>query len=105
MYAIFRTNEVFSGMFCGFRTGEHEYGGQAERTLGELVSGHTLVFWHRNGVGRAIVLRTTVADGHPVVVLGYDYWKQRSAAIRKLSENAAGEQLSDGCHRVFAAGI
>jgi predicted permease len=81
MYRDFQDhNEVFSGMFCRFpQPVSMTYGGQAERTQGELVSG---TYFSVLGVG-AVLGRPIgpeddrVPDGHPVVVLGYDYWKQR----------------------------
>src|SRR5882762_2687633 len=81
MYRDFQNhNEVFSGMFCRFpQPVSMTYGGQAERTLGELVSGTYFgVLGIGTVLGRAIGPEDDrVPDGHPVVVLGYDYWKQR----------------------------
>jgi predicted permease len=81
MYRDFQDhNEVFSGMFCRFpQPVSMTYGGQAERTLGELVSGtYFSVLGIGTVLGRAIGPEDDrVPDGHPVVVLGYDYWKQR----------------------------
>jgi predicted permease len=83
-YPMFRDfqnhNEVFSGMFCRFpQPVSMTYGGQAERTLGELVSGTYFgVLGIGTALGRAIGPEDDrVPDGHPVVVLSYDYWKQR----------------------------
>ena len=81
MYRDFQDhNEVFSGMFCRFpQPVSMTYGGQAERTLGELVSGTYFgVLGIGTVLGRAIGPEDDrVPDGHPVVVLGYDYWKRR----------------------------
>jgi predicted permease len=81
MYRDFQDhNEVFSGMFCRFpQPVSMTYGGQAERTQGELVSGtYFSVLGVGAVLGRAIGPEDDrVPDGHPVVVLGYDYWKQR----------------------------
>jgi len=81
MYRDFQDhNEVFSGMFCRFpQPVSMTYGGQAERTLGELVSGtYFSVLGIGTVLGRAIGPEDDrVPDGHPVVVLGYDYWKRR----------------------------
>ena len=81
MYRDFHDhNEVFSGMFCRFsQPVSMTYGGQAERTLGELVSGTYFgVLGIGTVLGRAIGPEDDrVPDGHPVVVLSYDYWKQR----------------------------
>jgi predicted permease len=81
MYRDFQDhNEVFSGMFCRFpQPVSMTYGGQAERTLGELVSGTYFgVLGIGTVLGRAIGPEDDrVPDGHPVVVLSYDYWKRR----------------------------
>jgi predicted permease len=81
MYRDFQDhNEVFSGMFCRFpQPVSMTYGGQAERTQGELVSGtYFNVLGIGTVLGRAIGPEDDrVPDGHPVVVLSYDYWKQR----------------------------
>jgi predicted permease len=81
MYRDFQDhNEVFSGMFCRFpQPVSMTYGGQAERTQGELVSGtYFSVLGIGTVLGRAIGPEDDrVPDGHPVVVLSYDYWKQR----------------------------
>src|SRR5258706_2118039 len=81
MYRDFQDhNEVFSGMFCRFpQPVSMTYGGQAERTLGELVSGTYFgVLGVGTVLGRAIGPEDDrVPDGHPVVVLSYDYWKRR----------------------------
>src|SRR5258708_7835160 len=73
-------NEVFSGMFCRFpQPVSMTYGGQAERTQGELVSG---TYFSVLGVGTALGRAFTpeddrVPNGHPLVMLSYDFWKQR----------------------------
>jgi predicted permease len=81
MYRDFQDhNEVFSGMFCRFpQPVSMTYGGQAERTRGELVSGtYFSVLGVGTVLGRPIGPEDDrVPDGHPVVVLSYDYWKQR----------------------------
>ncbi len=81
MYRDFQDhNEVFSGMFCRFpQPVSMTYGGQAERTLGELVSGTYFgVLSVGTVLGRPIGPEDVrVPDGHPVVVLSYDYWKRR----------------------------
>jgi predicted permease len=81
MYRDFQDhNEVFSGMFCRFpQPVSMTYGGQAERTQGELVSGtYFSVLGVGTVLGRAIGPEDDrVPDGHPVVMLSYDYWKQR----------------------------
>jgi predicted permease len=81
MYRDFQDhNEVFSGMFCRFpQPVSMTYGGQAERTQGELVSGtYFSVLGVGTVLGRAIGPDDDrVPDGHAVVMLSYDYWKRR----------------------------
>jgi predicted permease len=81
MYRDFQDhNEVFSGMFC--RRPEHvslTYGGHSERVAGELVSG---TYFGVLGVGTALGRAFSpdddrVPNGHPLVMLSYDFWKQR----------------------------
>jgi predicted permease len=81
MYRDFQDhNEVFSGMFCRYPTPVSlTFGGQAERVDGELVSG---TYFSVLGVNAALGRTFTpdddgVPNGHPVVVLSYNYWKQR----------------------------
>jgi predicted permease len=88
MYRDFQDhNEVFSGMFCRFpQPVSMTYGGQAERTQGELVSGtYFSVLGVGTVLGRAIGPEDDrVPDGHPVVMLSYDYWKQRFGGDRQI---------------------
>jgi len=88
MYRDFQDhNEVFSGMFCRFpQPVSMTYGGQAERTQGELVSGtYFSVLGVGTVLGRGIGPEDDrVPDGHPVVVLSYDYWKQRFGGDPKI---------------------
>jgi predicted permease len=81
MYRDFQDhNEVFSGMFCRFP--EHvsmTFGGQSERVAAELASG---TYFDVLGVGTALGRAFTpeddrVPNGHPIVMLSYDFWKQR----------------------------
>ncbi|MGA3323808.1 MAG: ABC transporter permease [Terriglobia bacterium] len=81
MYRDFQNhNEVFSGMFCRFPTRVSlTFGGRAERVEAELVSG---TYFHVLGVTTALGRSFTseedrVAKGAPLVVLSYNYWKQR----------------------------
>jgi predicted permease len=81
MYRDFQDhNEVFSGMFCRYPTAVSlTFGGQAERAGAELVSG---TYFSVLGVTAALGRTFTpdddrVPNGHPVVVLSYNYWKQR----------------------------
>ena len=81
MYRDFQDhNEVFSGMFCRFP--DHvslTFDGQSERVAAELVSGtYFPVLGVSTVLGRAFTPNDDrVRDGHPLVVLSYDYWKQR----------------------------
>jgi predicted permease len=73
-------NEVFSGMFARFPVyASVTIGKQAERVKGELVSG---TYFDVLGVGTALGRTFTPDDdrtphGHPLVVLSYNFWKQR----------------------------
>ncbi|MBX9602447.1 MAG: ABC transporter permease [Bryobacteraceae bacterium] len=80
-------NEVFSDLAgrygMAFSIGHQ---GQTERVDGELVTGN---YFSLLGVeaelGRLITPEDDrTPDGHPVVVLGYDYWKQRFAGDRSV---------------------
>jgi len=76
-------NEVFSGVFCRFPTrASLGFGGRTERVGAELVSG---TYFPVLGVGAALGRTFTPEEdqtpgGHPLVVLGYDYWRTRFAA-------------------------
>ncbi|HEY4817159.1 MAG TPA: ABC transporter permease [Candidatus Acidoferrum sp.] len=81
MYRDFQDhNEAFSGMFCRFP--DHvslTFNGQSERVAGELVSG---TYFSVLGVGTALGRAfgpedDRVPNGHPLVMLSYDFWKQR----------------------------
>jgi len=81
MYRDFQDhNEVFSGMFCRFP--EHvslTFGAQSELVAAELVSG---TYFNVLGVGTALGRAFTpeddrVPNGHPLVMLSYDFWKRR----------------------------
>ncbi|MGO8817215.1 MAG: ABC transporter permease [Terriglobia bacterium] len=81
MYRDFQShNEVFSGMFCRFPTQVSlTFGGRAERVEAELVSGtYFNVLGVTTALGRAFTPEEDrVANGAPLVVLSYNYWKQR----------------------------
>jgi len=73
-------SEVFEGVMARSSAAVSlMYGGQTDRARGEIVSGN---FFEVLGV-RAALGRVFTADddrvpgGHPVVVLGYGYWKRR----------------------------
>src|SRR3984893_3128578 len=81
MYRDFQNhNEVFSGMFARFpRQTSLTFDGHTELVQAELVSG---TYFPVLGVGAALGRTFTPDDdrtpsGHPLVVLGYDYWKTR----------------------------
>jgi len=81
MYRDFQDhNEVFSGMFSRFP--DHvslTFGGQSERVAAELVSGtYFPVLGVSTVLGRAIGPDDDrVPNGHPLVMLSYDFWRQR----------------------------
>src|SRR5271157_2708006 len=81
MYRDFQDhNEVFSGMFCRFPTRVSlTFGGQAERVEAELVSGTYFgVLGVTTALGRTFTPEDDrVPNGHPLVMLNYNYWKQR----------------------------
>ena len=76
-------NRVFSGMLCRYPTQVGlGFGGRTERVAAELVSG---TYFSVLGVGAALGRTFTAEEdqtpgGHPVVVLGHDYWRTRFAA-------------------------
>jgi predicted permease len=83
MYADFRDhNDVFSGMFARFGRSMHVGDGErTERVNGELVSGSYFdVLGIRAAHGRLFTPQDDrVPNGHPVVVLGHRYWRERFA--------------------------
>jgi predicted permease len=81
MYRDFQDHsEVFTGMFCRFPTHvSMTSGAQSERVAAELVSG---TYFNVLGVGTALGRVFTpeddrVPNGHPLVMLSYDFWKRR----------------------------
>jgi predicted permease len=105
MYRDFQDhNEVFSGMFCRFLDAASlTFAGHAERTRIELVSG---TYFDVIGVG-AVVGRTITPDddrvpnGHPVVMLSYDYWKQRFAGDPQI----VGKKVLVNNHEMTIIGV
>jgi putative ABC transport system permease protein len=88
MYRDFQDhNEVFSGMFSRFPDPvSMTFGGQAELVAAELVSG---TYFEVLGVGTALGRTFTpeddrVPNGHPLVMLSYDFWKQRFGGDRQI---------------------
>ena len=90
-YAMYRDlrdhNEVFAGMFCRMQSGlTVTDGGRSELVTAELVSG---TFFPQLGVRPAVgrlfsAEEDRVAGGHPVVVLGFNYWMSRFAGDRSV---------------------
>lgn len=94
MYRDFKANnKVFTEMFCRFSSRVSlGYNGQTERIAGELVSG---TYFPTLGVGAALGRTFTpeedrTPNGHPLVMLSYDYWKTRfSGDPSIIGKNAA----------------
>src|SRR5262249_52215943 len=84
MYRDFEDhNEVFSGMFCRFPYSVSlTFNDQSERVDSELVSGTYFdVLGIKPALGRLFAPDDDrIPDGHPFVVLSYDFWRQRFAA-------------------------
>src|SRR5579864_5395403 len=105
MYEDFRDhNEVFSGMFCRWRTSlSVSAEGKTERVAGELVSGS---YFPVLGVGAALGRVITPDDdrvpgGHPLVMLSYSYWKSRFAADRTI----IGKTIVVNGHNMTVIGV
>ena len=105
MYRDFQDhNEVFSGMFCRFP--DHvslTFGAQSERVAGELVSG---TYFEVLGVGTALGRAFTrdddrVPNGHPLVMLSYDFWKQRFAGDPQI----IGKTVLVNNHQMTVIGV
>jgi len=105
MYRDFQDhNEVFSGMFCRFP--EHvsmTFGGQSERVAAELVSGtYFSVLGVGTVVGRAISPDDDrVPNGHPLVMLSYDFWKQRFGGDSQI----VGKTILVNNHQMTIIGV
>jgi predicted permease len=105
MYHDFKDhNEVFSGMFCRFPLQVSiTFGGQSELADAELVSG---TYFDVLGVGAAAGTLFTpevdrVANGAPVAVLSYDYWKTRFAMDKQI----VGKTLTVNAHVLTVIGV
>jgi putative ABC transport system permease protein len=105
MYKDFKDhNEVFTDMFCRFPTSVNMVdGGQAEIVHASLVSGS---YFSVLGVGTAIGRTLTpevdrVANGAPLVVLSYAYWKQRFGA----NPGVLGKNLTINNHTMTVIGV
>src|SRR5215471_3428353 len=97
-------NEVFSGMFCRFPNSVSlTFGGQSERVHAELVSGTYFSILGVNTIlGRAFTLEDDrVPLGHPLVMLTYEYWRQRFGG----DSGIVGKNLIVNGHNMTVAGV
>src|SRR5437773_8648456 len=97
-------NEVFSGMFCRFPSPVSlTFGGQSERVNAELVSGtYFSVLGVKTIVGRAFTPEDDrVLNGHPLVMLTYDYWRQRFGGDPEI----VGKSLIVNGHNMTVVGV
>jgi putative ABC transport system permease protein len=105
MYRDFKEhNQVFSGMFCRFSTDVSlTFGGRSERVQAELVSGTYFgVLGVTTIIGRPISPDDDrVPNGHPLLVLSYDYWKQRFAGDPAI----VGKTLTVNKHPMTVIGV
>ncbi len=105
MYRDFQDhNEVFSGMFCRFpQPVSMTFGGQSERVAAELVSGTYFgVLGVGTALGRAIGPDDDrVPDGHPQVMLSYDFWKQRFGGDSQI----VGKTMLVNNHQMTIIGV
>jgi predicted permease len=105
MYKDFQAhNEVFSGMFCRFPyVISLSYQGKAELTRIELVSG---TYFEVLGVTAALGRTITPSDdripeGHPIVVLAYDFWQQRFGGDTEI----VGKTILVNNHSMTVVGV
>jgi len=97
-------NEVFSGMFCRFPNSVSlTFGGQSERVHAELVSGTYFSILGVNTIlGRAFAPEDDrVPLGHPLVMLTYDYWRQRFGG----DPGIVGKDLIVNGHNMTVVGV
>ncbi|HEX8878554.1 MAG TPA: ABC transporter permease, partial [Candidatus Acidoferrum sp.] len=97
-------NEAFSGMFCRFRDPVSlTFGGQSERVNAELVSGtYFSVLGVNTVLGRAFTPEDDrVPLGHPLVMLTYDYWRQRLGGDPRI----VGKNLIVNGHNLTVIGV
>ena len=107
-YAMYRDlrehNRVFQGMFCRFPTDVHVgYQDQSELSRAELVSG---TYFPELGIVPAIGRLLGAEEdrrigGHPVAVLGYDYWVSRF----NRDPSAVGRTLIINSHPYEIVGV
>ena len=105
MYRDFQDhNEVFSGMFCRFPNPvSMTFGAQSELVAAELVSG---TYFEVLGVGTALGRAFTpeddrVPNGHPLVMLSYDFWKQRFGSDSQI----VGKTILVNNHQMTIIGV
>lgn len=105
MYQEFRDQSpIHSGMLCRREISMSvAFEGSTERTAGELVSGNYFdVLGVKAHVGRLIQPADDVQKGgHPVAVLGYDYWKTRFAGDPSI----VGKELLINNFRMTVIGV
>jgi putative ABC transport system permease protein len=105
MYRDIQThNTVFAGMFARFNWAMHlSAGNTTERVNGELVSGtYFPVLGVKAFEGRVIgPSDDRVQGGHPVAVLGFDYWKTRFAGNRGI----VGQKITLNGHPFTVIGV
>lgn len=97
-------NEVLSGMFCRFPNSVSlTFGGQAERVHAEMVSGtYFSVLGVNTILGRAFTPEDDrVPLGSPLVMLTYDYWKQRFGG----DPGIVGKNLIVNGHNMTVVGV
>jgi predicted permease len=97
--------DVFDGVFCSYPTDEISVstGGQAEEARAEIVSGSYFgVLGVRPALGRLIAPSDNRAPGaHPVVVLSYDYWRNRLGGAADI----VGRRVLINAHPMTVIGI
>jgi predicted permease len=105
IYEDFRDqNQVFSGMFCRYlEPFSVSFGGNNERTTGELVSGtYFPVLGVRPALGRLFTSGEDRArGGAPLAVLGYDYWKTRFSGDPSI----VGKEILVNDHKLTVIGV
>jgi predicted permease len=97
-------NDVFSGMFCRFSTMlSMGYGNRTERVAAELVSGSYFpVLGVSAAVGRILGPDDDrVLNGHPLVVLSYNFWQNRFAGDRSI----VNKTISLNGHNMTVIGV
>lgn len=105
MYKDFRDQSpVHAGLFCRRELSlSLTFNGTAERTSGELISGNYFeVLGVKPHLGRLITPADDLTKGgHPVAVLGYDYWKTRFNSDPSI----LGRQILVNNHQLTVIGV